>query len=108
MRLSDLAIHEQIDYLARQVIIASIQYYDLNTNVIEDREYDILAKKLQLMIEKYPNETQNSYYSAVLKDYTAATGFDLPSKLTKEDREYLTKLALFIIKQQSKSEKGRK
>lgn len=107
--LYKLTTQEQISFLQRYIIIHSIIYYEFNNGVISDRQYDEYAKYLYKLILSNNKEFTNSQYYYVYYDYNPATGFDLRSRLTKEDNEYLTKLALNILHNGNKIiEKGRK
>lgn len=107
--LYKLSIKEQIDWLARFVLIHSILYYDMNENVILDSMYDEYSKYLANLIKTNPKIVKDCYYYSVIFDFDGNTGFDLRSRLTKEDNEYLTKMALKVLQDSKRNvkEKGR-
>jgi NAD-dependent DNA ligase len=89
---------ERIDWLCRKLIIHSIIYYDYNTNIISDKEYDKCAKELEFLLNENNSIVSECYYHECLKDYSSATGFDLKYKLTEEHKKYLEHLAGWVLK----------
>lgn len=96
---NNLSITDQLDWLCRKIIIHSIIYYDYNTNIISDPDYDKLARQLEQLVNENMDKISNCYYSECLKDYTAATGFDLKDRLEDEHRKYLEHLAGMFLAQ---------
>ena len=104
----------KVSYLQRKIIISSILYYDFNESPISDKQYDELSK--QLVELQKDGGIKGSQYEYVFYDFDGTTGFDLRSRLTTEDNEYLTHLAILFnpgkvhtIKQDTKQvkKKGR-
>lgn len=95
--LKKLSTQEQIDFLERFILVHSIIYYEFNDNIITDSKYDEYAKYLYKLISLNDKEFKNSQYYYVYYDYNPATGFDLRSRLTKQDNKYITKLANNIL-----------
>lgn len=88
----------KLSFLQRRVIVYSIQYYMMNATVISDQQYDACARQLEtLMNECTQEECEKSRYWYCMSNFTAATGFDLYSKLTDEDREYLSHIADIVL-----------
>ena len=96
---NNLSITDQLDWLCRKIIIHSIIYYDYNTNIISDPDYDKLARQLERLVNENRDEINNCYYYECLKDYTAATGFDLKDRLEDKHRKYLEHLAGMFLEQ---------
>lgn len=87
----------KISYLQRRIIIYSIMYYELNESCVSDREYDSISKQLvELQNKADKKEFEESMYYYAMHDFDGSTGFDIPSRLTEKDREYLTNLAYSI------------
>ena len=86
------------NYLQRQIIIHSIIYYELNDNVISDKDFDTICKQL-IKIQKgmLENEYKKTEYYYVFKEFTGETGFYLYGKLNKKDKEYLLNIARRVI-----------
>jgi hypothetical protein len=97
MRFTDLSIQDQIDYACRQIIVHSIIYYDMNTNIITDKQYDAKMKYLGKLIKENQDILSQCYYYNCLKDFDPSTGFDLKYKLTDEHRKYLEHIAQNVI-----------
>lgn len=76
-----------IDFYQRFIIIHSHIYYDMDNNLISDREYDKAAKLLASMKEQYPEEWRNSmYYKQFGDEYNGATGMGLYDDLDEDQK----------------------
>ena len=90
----------KISYLQRRIIIYSIMYYEINESCISDSQYDKISRQLVKMQSEVSFEAlKDTQYYYCMYDFDGTTGFDLPSRLTNKDREYLTHLAYIILKQ---------
>lgn len=90
----------KISYLQRRVIVYSIMYYEQNESCISDKAYDEISKQLvTLQNASEREEFEASQYYYAMYDFDGSTGFDIPSRLTDEDRQYLTKLANVVYAQ---------
>lgn len=102
MKLKELSIEEQIDFLTRKVIINSIIYYDYNRNIMSDKNYDLTMRQLDDIIKCNKDKLNKCFYGCILNDFTADTGFDLISKvetnISLEHANYLKHLALYCLK----------
>ena len=96
----------KISYLQRRIIIYSIMYYENDESCISDGEYDSISRQLMDLKKKASKEDwEKSTYYYAMHDFDGSTGFDIPSRLTKKDRKYLTRLANTIHKQWKKEKK---
>lgn len=87
----------KISYLQRRIIIYSIMYYEHNESCVTDKEYDSISRQLvELQKRATREEFEKSTYYYAMYDFDGSTGFDIPSRLNKKDREYLTHLAYKI------------
>ena len=102
----------KISYLQRRIIIYSIMYYEHNESCVSDAYYDDISRQLVELQESCTKEEfEKSTYYYAMYDFDGSTGFDIPSRLTKKDREYLTQLACAIHdqwKEKSYQTKGEK
>lgn len=90
----------KISYLQRRIIVYSIMYYEHNESCVSDSYYDSISRQLvQLQKEASWEEFRKSTYYYAMYDFDGSTGFDIPSRLTKYDFEYLSNLAAYIHKQ---------
>lgn len=90
----------KISYLQRRVIVHSILYYELSSSVITDKQFDEISKQLvHLQRSVDQQEFEKSMYYYAMHDFDGSTGFDIPSRLTKHDREYCTIIAQQVLKQ---------
>ena len=87
----------RISMLQRWLIVHSILYYELDNSVVSDKMFDSNAKQLVAMQYDYPEDAQESQYYYVFYDFDGSTGFDLFDRLTDEDKEYLKKIAIFVL-----------
>lgn len=77
----------KIEYLQRRIIIASIQYYELNDTCITDKEYDGISNQLVELINESPKEFKKTRYYYCFKEFDGSTGFDLPGKLNRKNKD---------------------
>lgn len=90
----------KISYLQRRIIVYSIMYYEQNESCVSDQYYDSISHQLvELQRTCGPAEFRRSTYYYAMYDFDGSTGFDIPSRLTKYDREYLTNIASYVYKQ---------
>ena len=83
-----------ISFLQRHIIVHSILYYELNTTVISDSEFDLLSKQLlHLQSKAKEEELEKSQYYYVFYDFDGNTGFDLWYRLKDSDKEYLLSIS---------------
>lgn len=89
----------KMSYLQRRIIVYSIMYYEQNESCVSDSYYDSVSKQLVDMMRTCDKKDlmKTAYYYAMY-DFDGSTGFDIPSRLTKHDREYLTNIASHIHK----------
>lgn len=84
----------KISYLQRRIIVYSIMYYENNESCVTDAFYDSISRQLvELQESCSPEEFKRSTYYYAMKDFDGNTGFDIPSKLKKRDKKYLTQVA---------------
>lgn len=89
----------KISYLQRRIIVYSIMYYEKDESCVSDSEYDLISKQLvELTNSSTKAECEASTYWYAMYDFDGSTGFDIPSKLTKEDKELLTNIAMHVHK----------
>lgn len=85
---------EKIQLLQRSVLVNSFAYYELNTNLLSDFQYDANAMQLAELKKQYPDEFKRSKYYAYFHDYCSedddahyTSGFDLLERVRKADPE---------------------
>ena len=89
-----------MSYIQRRIIVYSIMYYELNGSCITDKDYDELSHQLvELMNSNSKSVCEQTTYWYAMYDFDGSTGFDIPSRLTKHDLEYLTSIASHVYKQ---------
>ena len=93
----------KISYLQRRIIVWSIMYYEHNESCVPDYIYDSVSHQLaELQRKASKEELEKSTYYYAMFDFDGNTGFDIPSRLTNKDRQYLTRLANVIHEQWKK------
>lgn len=91
-------IRLKIDYLQRFILVHSYIYYELDNNVISDKEYDTVARKLSALRDEYPDLWKKSYYYKQFGDeYNGATGFTLFHDLNERQQAIIRYIALTIL-----------
>lgn len=88
---NDWSLKDKIEFLQRKIILNSIVYYEFDTNFLSDRYYDSISRQLVELCREY-GDISDTQYGYAMGDFDGTTGFDLVSRLTEEDREYLTNM----------------
>lgn len=87
----------KISYLQRRIIVYSIMYYEHDESCVSDAEYDSISHQLvALQKQATKEEWEASTYYYAMRDFDGSTGFDIPSRLTKQDRAHLTRIATIV------------
>jgi hypothetical protein len=73
----DTKIVELIRRRRLQIMIHSIIYYNMNTNIISDNKWSKWAFELVSLQEKYPKESLIAVYHKEFKGFDGSTGFDI-------------------------------
>lgn len=74
-------IISQINRRERQILVHSYIYYDLNDNVLEDYQYDAMARDLAKLIREYPEEFLRSEYYNIFINFGQGgcySGYNIP------------------------------
>jgi hypothetical protein len=80
----DEKVIELIHRRRRQVLVHSILYYEMNTNIIPDHVFDKWAHELADMQKAYPRESAAvEYMREEFRDFTGDGGSHLPLLETK-------------------------
>lgn len=87
----------KLSYLQRRIIVHSILYYERDSSVISDKQFDVLCQQLvQMQKEADFAEFRKSTYYYAMHDFDGSTGFHLPSRLNKKDRTWLGQIASMV------------
>ena len=76
----ELKIAEKIQQRRLQMLIHSCIYYEMDQNIISDRQWDIWAKELRQLQNDYPDISRRVEWYTDFKDWDASTGAFLPLK----------------------------
>ena len=87
----------RIDHLQRKIIVASIQYYEMDSPCISDAQYDDLVKQLKAYMRECDNIEQSRYWY-VFREWDGSTGYFLYYNLTTNDKQYLYDFAHNVAK----------
>ena len=94
------SITTKISYLQRRIIVYSIMYYEHDESCVSDAYYDSISHQLvALQKQATKEEWEASTYYYAMCDFDGSTGFDIPSRLTKKDRDYLGHIANVVHRQ---------
>lgn len=89
-----LSTQDYINFLQRFIIVHSYIYYELDDNVISDKEYDTRARELVKYKNEYPELWLSSeYYKQFGNDYNGATGFTLYHDLNEKQKMIIRSIA---------------
>ena len=85
---------ERIQLLQRSILVNSFAYYELDSNILTDFQYDNNAKQLAELKKQYPDEFKRSRYYDYFYDYCSdvdgtvnTSGFDLLERVRKADKD---------------------
>lgn len=96
--MNTLSIQEYINFLQRGIIVHSYLYYELDSSIIPDREFDKKARELAMFKNAYPDLWKTSEYYYIFGDeYTGATGFHLYHGLSKQQQEIIRTIADILL-----------
>ena len=99
----------KISYLKRRIIVWSIMYYEHNESCVSVLVYDAVSYQLvELQKQVSKEEFEKSTYYYVMHNFDGSTGFDIPSRLTEHDRQYLTHIANVIYNVWARNAKQKK
>jgi hypothetical protein len=88
-----MTVQEEINMLRRSVLIHSCLYYKMDSPILDDKQYDAMARKLDAMHKCYPEIAETCVYQEAFKDFSPATGFDLPL-----DDEWVVDKAFYLYR----------
>ena len=60
---------EKIQLLERSILVNSFAYYELDSNILSDFQYDDNAKQLAALKKEHPTEFKRSSYYEYFHDY---------------------------------------
>lgn len=95
----DLKIADRIQRLRLKLLIHSCLYYELDYNIISDKEWDALAKELVLLQKQYPEISNNVMWYEAFADWDASTGAFLPIR-----DEWVVRKAKWLLANRQSSE----
>lgn len=83
---------EKIQLLQRSILVNSFAYYELDSNLLSDFQYDANCRQLEDLAKEHPDEFKRSRYYLYFNDFYdtdehATSGFDLLEKVRKSDNE---------------------
>lgn len=88
----DLKIAEKIQQRRLQMLVHSCIYYEMNQNIISDKQWDEWARELKKLQEDYPDISRQVMWYAAFSDWDASTGAFLPLK-----DEWVVKKAKWLL-----------
>ena len=74
----ELKIADLIQKRRLQLLIHSCIYYELNSNIIDDKQWDTWARELVKLQADYPEISEKVCLYEAFKDWDASTGAFLP------------------------------
>ncbi|MCX7924165.1 MAG: hypothetical protein N3B21_19475 [Clostridia bacterium] len=90
----------KLDLLARWIIVQSIIYYELNSNVVSDKMFDDNSHQFVGLVDEHNDDFKQTFYYKVMKGFDGSTGFDLFHRLKRFDKEhahYLYGIAMNVL-----------
>lgn len=93
------SIVDKINLLQRSILVNSFAYYELDSNLLSDFQYDANAMQLAELKKQYPEEFKRSRYYPYFYDYCTeddgahyTSGFDLLERVKKNDKDLYRRL----------------
>ena len=77
---NDLAVAELIQRRRLQILVHSCLYYEMDTNLIDDKQWDTWARELVDLQKQYPDISKEVDWYEAFADWDASTGAFLPLK----------------------------
>lgn len=71
-------IAAQIQQRRYQILVHSLIYYELDTNLVSDAKWSEWAAELVNLQSEYPDIADSVIFAKAFKDFDGSTGFDLP------------------------------
>jgi hypothetical protein len=90
-------LETKLDLLARWIIVHSIIYYELNGNVVTDKQFDSNSQQFVRLVDGNVEVLNKTQYGYVMKDFDGSTGFDLYRNLRRSDKIELMHMASNIL-----------
>lgn len=75
---SDDNIASKIQQRRYQILVHSLIYYELDTNLVSDNQWAEWAKELVKLQEQYPEISDKVIFADAFREFDGSTGFDLP------------------------------
>ena len=77
-------VKQPLELLERSIMVNSYCYYEMNDNILSDRQYDMNALQFEDLKNKNPSAFRDSEYYRHFIDFESGTGFDLVSKIKSD------------------------
>lgn len=85
-------IASKIQQRRLQILIHSYLYYELNRNIVSDKQFDKWCYELVELQKENPEISKQVIYYDAFKNFDGTTGFDLPYK-----DEWVVKKAYYVL-----------
>lgn len=76
----ELAVAEKILQRRAQMLVHSCLYYEMDINIISDKQWDTWARELKQLQTDYPEISKEVRWYEYFEDWDASTGAFLPLK----------------------------
>lgn len=70
-------VQSKIKQRRQQMLVHSILYYEFDSPIITDKQYDIWARELVELQKNHPKESKSTLLFDVFSDWDGNTGFDI-------------------------------
>lgn len=71
-------IASKIQQRRYQILVHSLIYYELDTNLVSDNQWAAWATELAELQRQYPDVADKVIFAEAFKEFDGSTGFDLP------------------------------
>ena len=94
---------EKLSMVQRRILIHCMLYYELDTPVLDDSEFDELMNQYDVYRNNCSDKDEKeSEFGYVFEDFDKSTGFDLCPRLIQNDYSKISMIADFVYKSYEK------
>lgn len=93
-----------VDYLQRKLILNALTYYEFNTSIISNDDYNELKSQL-IKLQKCV-DIKSTQYGYVMKDLDHISGIDVCNRLALDDKNRLMCIANITVKRHENSKQS--
>ena len=103
-----LSTTTKIQMIEQWVLVHSFLYYEADSPIITDQQFDHNSRQLAEALRKYPKSASQTRYSYCFEGYDGSTGHHLFGLLKNKDKRYIMDTAYSLLNMMQKQTKERR